>query len=185
MMTDKICQRGAGCVLRAGLRYALLAVAVLALASQPAHASTSRDGDRSSFAGDIVIEKGETARNVACAACSVYVHGAVTGNIAVLMGDVVVDGTVDGRVAVALGDLKLQQGGVVQGDTAIALGSTDMNGGVLEGREAHIPSGPIFLALLFPVFMVALVVWFVVWVVRRSRVPRYPYPPPPPPPGVR
>jgi hypothetical protein len=60
-----------------------------------------------------------------------------------------------------------------------------MNGGVLEGREANIPTGPILLALLFPVLMVALVVWFVVWIVRRGRVPRYPYPPPPPPPGLR
>jgi hypothetical protein len=184
-MSEKISRHDAGFVLPAGLKYALLAVGALLLASQPALASTDSDGDRSSFGGDIVIQKGETARNVACMACSVYVHGAVSGNIAVMMGDVVVDGTVDGRVAVALGDIKVQQGGVIEGDTAIALGSTEVNGGSLEGRQARASSGPIVAVLLFPLLVVALVVWFLIWIIRRSRAPRYPYPPPPPPPGVR
>jgi len=54
----------------------------------------------------------------------------------------------------------------------------------VEGRSVNVPKGPIVLALLFPFLMLALLIWFIVWIVRRSRSPRYPYPPPPPP-GIR
>jgi cytoskeletal protein CcmA (bactofilin family) len=162
----------------------VLGLAGVLLASQPAHAESDRDGNRSSVGGDIVIQKGETARNVACVACSVYVHGEVDGKVAVVMGNVVVDGIVREKVAIVMGDLKMQPGGVVQGDTAIVMGGTDMDGGSVEGRSVNLPKGPIVFALLMPFLLLALVIWLIVWVIRRSRSPRYPYPPPMPPPGV-
>jgi len=171
-MTGKKLGGGAVLVLQAAL-----GLAGVLMASQPMHAESDKDGDRSSVGGDIVIQKGETARNVACVACSVYVHGVVDGKVAVVMGDVVVDGVVNEKVAIVMGDLKVQHGGVVQG-------GTEVDGGTVEGRSVNVPKGPIVLALLFPFLMLALLIWFIVWIVRRSRSPRYPYPPPPPP-GIR
>lgn len=180
-MTSKRLGGGGALVLQV-----VLVLAGMLLASQPAHAfDDDHDGDRSSVGGDIVIAKGETARNVACVACSVYVHGEVDGKVAVVMGNVVVDGVVHDKVAIVMGSLKVQQGGVVQGDTAIVMGGTDLDGGSVEGRSVNVPKGPIVVALMFPFLMLALVIWLIVWVVRRSRSPRYPYPPPPPPPGLR
>jgi len=178
-MTGKKLGGGAVLVLQAAM-----GLAGVLMASQPMHAESDKDGDRSSVGGDIVIQKGETARNVACVACSVYVHGVVDGKVAVVMGDVVVDGVVNEKVAIVMGDLKVQHGGVVQGDTAIVMGGTEVDGGTVEGRSVNVPKGPIVLALLFPFLMLALLIWFIVWIVRRSRSPRYPYPPPPPP-GIR
>ena len=159
-MTGKKLGGGAVLVLQAAL-----GLAGVLMASQPMHAESDKDGDRSSVGGDIVIQKGETARNVACVACSVYVHGVVDGKVAVVMGDVVVDGVVNEKVA-------------------IVMGGTEVDGGTVEGRSVNVPKGPIVLALLFPFLMLALLIWFIVWIVRRSRSPRYPYPPPPPP-GIR
>jgi cytoskeletal protein CcmA (bactofilin family) len=164
---------------------AVLGLAGVLLASQPAHAESDQDGNRSSMGSDIVIEKGESAHNVACFACSVYVHGEVDGNIAVALGSVIVDGTAHDKVAIAMGDLKVQQGGVVEGNTAIFMGRTELDGGRVEGKQASIPTGPVLMVLLFPFVLLVLVIWLLVWVIRRSRGPRYPYPPPPPPPGIR
>lgn len=180
-MTGKKLGGGGALVLQVAL-----GLAGVLLASQPAHAfDDDHDGDRSSVGSDIVIQKGETARNVACVACSVYVHGEVDGKVAVVMGNVVVDGVIHEKVAIVMGDLKVQQGGVVQGDTAIVMGGTDLDGGSVEGHSVNVPKGPIMFALLLPFLMLALVIWLIVWVIRRSRAPRYPYPPPPPPPGIR
>ena len=176
-MAVKMWRRATGLVLRAGFGFALLS-----LGAQPAHAQS---GDRSSVASDIVIAQGETVHNVACVACSVYVHGTVNGNIAVVMGNVEVTGTVNQKVAIVLGDLKLQQGGTIQGDVAQVGGDTELDGGTIEGRKARVPMGPIIFAMMMPLLFLAIFIWFIVWIVRRSTGPRYPYPPPPPPPGVR
>lgn len=156
---------------------ALVIAVALAATSARAYAN---DQDRSSVGSNIVIQKGDTANNVACAMCSVVVHGTVNGNIAVFMGDVTVDGTVNQRVAVFWGNLIVLDGGVVSGDAAIAGGHVELNGGTINGRTATTPTGIIVAAFLFPVAILAGIIWLIVWLVRRNRAPGYPYPAPPP-----
>jgi len=70
----------------------LLAAALIVLFTHSAFAKGRHsDNDRASFASDITVAEGETVGDVACAFCSVHVHGDVTGDIAVAFGSVTVD----------------------------------------------------------------------------------------------
>jgi hypothetical protein len=108
----------------------------------------------------------------------------VPGKVAVAMGDVVVDGAVDGKVAIFAGDLNVKSGGAVNGDVAIAAGKVETDpGGTVSGKVASVSAAPIIFGMivvvLVPILFLVAVIWFVVWLVQRSRVPRFPYPPPP------
>lgn len=159
----------------AGLVFAML------LAPLAAHA---QGRDRSSAFHDIVVQQDETVDKIACFMCTVYVHGAVNGKVAVSLGNVVVDGTVRGKVAIFGGDLKVRNGGAVDADVAIAAGKVDTDsGGTVSGKVAQVSAAPmifgIAVAMLVPILFLVAVIWFIVWLVQRSRVPRFPYPPPP------
>src|ERR1700677_3066496 len=66
----------------------VLVFAVVSL-SLPAFARSS--DDRASVGSDITIAEGQTVGDVACAFCSVRVHGEVKGDVAVVFGDITVD----------------------------------------------------------------------------------------------
>src|SRR5580693_1865231 len=95
----------------------VLVFAVVSL-SLPAFARSS--DDRASVGSDITIAEGQTVGDVACAFCSVRVHGEVKGDVAVVFGDITVDAgkSVGGDVAVLGGDLELGAGSQVTGDVA-------------------------------------------------------------------
>lgn len=168
---------------KAGWRRALILTAVVAAFAAPLTAYAQQQ-ERSAAFSDIVIKQGETAEKIACFMCTVYVHGTVDGKIAVSLGSVVVDGTVDGKVAIFGGDLKVRNGGVVDGEVAIAGGKaiTD-SGGTLGARVKSTSAAPIAAVVIgifaVPILLLALVIWFIVWLVRRGQQPRFPYPPPP------
>src|ERR1700733_5803371 len=66
-----------------------LDVGVVFSMSLPAFARST--SERASVGDDITISDGETAGDVACAFCSVHVHGEVKGDVAVLFGAITVD----------------------------------------------------------------------------------------------
>jgi predicted acyltransferase (DUF342 family) len=158
------------------MRRLLLGFAVVSL-SLPAFAKSGND--RASVGDDITISEGETAGDVACAFCSVHVHGEVTGDVAVAFGDITVDPgkSIGGDVAMLGGNLNLGAGSWVKGDVAIAAGDVMTgDGAMIHGSRAVAPS-KIWLILPFaPLLILAGLIWLIVWVVRRNRYqfPVYP-----------
>ncbi len=72
----------------------LLIAALLVLppsAASLAQTSESNSADHAGIGRDITVAEGETAGDIACAFCSVRIHGDVRGDVAVLFGSVRVD----------------------------------------------------------------------------------------------
>jgi hypothetical protein len=161
----------------------LIMACALAIAATPLMAQSGQR-ERSAAFSDITVQQGDTADKIACFMCTVYVHGTVDGKIAVSLGSVVVDGTVDGKVAIFGGDLKVRSGGTVDGEVAIAGGKVVTDpGGTVGAQVKSVSAAPVVLVVVamfaVPLLFLALVIWFIVWLVRRGQQPRFPYPPPP------
>jgi hypothetical protein len=135
--------------------------------------------DRVSVGSDITIADGESAGDIACAFCTVRVHGEVRGDIATFFGSVKVDEgrNISGDVASLGGDLEMGQDASIGGDVAIAAGEVRLgSGAAIRGQQTILP-GRLWLLLPFAplVFLVGLI-WLVVYIVRRNRYqfPVYP-----------
>lgn len=168
----------------------LLAAVLIVLFTHSAFAKGRHgDNDRASFGSDITIAEGETVGDVACAFCSVHLHGDVTGDVAVAFGSVTVDSgrTISGDTAIMAGNLNLGEGSTVNGDLAILAGDARLGeGAAIHGSQSIIPQPLGMLILLAPVFILVGIIWLIVYFVRRNRYrfPAYPqgqgiHPPPP------
>jgi hypothetical protein len=159
------------------MRSLLLAAVVLMLAYTPAFARSAED--RVSVGSDITIADGESAGDIACAFCTVRVHGEVRGDIATFLGSIKVDEgrNISGDVASLGGDLELGQDASVGGDVAIAAGETKLgSGAAIRGQQTILP-GRLWLLLPFaPLLFLVGLIWLVVYIVRRNRYqfPVYP-----------
>jgi hypothetical protein len=152
------------------LAHALLLLAAIA----PTFARA--DQGRVSFGNDITVREGESASDIACAFCTVRVHGSVKGDIAVLFGSVTVDDnqSVSGDIAILGGDLDLHGESAVGGDVAIAAGSANLSQGATIRGDRMVLPGRLWLLLPFaPILILIGIIWLIVYFVRRNR---YPYP---------
>src|SRR5580700_10467514 len=123
------------------MRRLLLAHALFLLAAT-APIFARADQDRASFGNDITVAEGETAADIACAFCSVHVHGDVKGDVAVLFGSVVLDSghRISGDVAILGGDLTVGDDAQVGGDVAIAAGDLNLApGATVRGDRSIFP----------------------------------------------
>ena len=96
---------------------AMLATALLLLLPATALASES---DHAGIGRDITVTEGETAGDIACAFCSVQIHGDVHGDVAVLFGSIYVLSAshgISGDVALLGGDLGPGDDSHVSGDS--------------------------------------------------------------------
>src|SRR3984957_161342 len=142
------------------MRRLLLTVALLIVGGTPAFARSSND--RAGVGGDITIADGETAGDIACAFCTVRVHGEVNGDIATFLGSVVVDSgrNISGDVASLGGDLELGQDASIGGDVAIAAGEVRLgSGAAIRGQQTILP-GRLWLLLPFaPLLFLVGLIW--------------------------
>jgi hypothetical protein len=157
------------------MRGLLLIPALLFLSAVPPSLAKSGQ-DRASFGNDITIAESETAGDVACAFCSVRVHGNVRGDVAVLFGSVLVDSSqaISGDVAILGGDLDMGADSRVGGDVAIAGGRANLaSDAAVNGSHAILPGRLWILLPLIPLLILLGIIWLIVYLVRRNR---YPYP---------
>jgi len=171
-------------------RLILLITLTFALVSPALARSRHSDNDRASFGSDITVSEGETVGDIACAFCSVHLHGNVTGDVAVAFGTVTVDPghSIAGDTAIFTGDLNLGEGASVNGDLAIVGGVEHLaEGAAVHGSRSVMPQPVGIMILLFPLLILAGIIWLVVYLVQRNRYrfPVYPQgqgiqPPPPP-----
>ena len=167
----------------------LVSAALLLLLAVPGFAKGSHGGnDRASFGSDITVSEGETVGDVACAFCSVHLHGDVTGDVAVAFGSVTVEPghSIAGDTAIVGGDLNLGEGSAVNGDLAVMAGNANLaEGAAIHGSRAVVPPPIGTLILLSPFLVLGGLIWLIVYLVRRRRYsfPVYPQgrgiPPPP------
>jgi hypothetical protein len=157
------------------MRGLLLISALLFLSAVPPSFARSSE-DRASFGNDITVSEGETVGDVACAFCSVRIHGNVKGDVAVVFGSVAIDSNqaVSGDVAILGGDLNLAEDGKVGGDVAIAGGRAYLaSDATIHGSRAILP-GRLWVLLPFaPLLILIGIIWLIVYLVRRNRY-RYP-----------
>ncbi len=156
--------------------------ALLCLTLWPAHrayALSSGSDDRVSFGNDITVSAGETAQDIACAFCSVHIHGDVHGDVAVAFGSVTLDGdrTISGDLAVLGGDVNLGENSSVNGDAAIAAGDLTLAPTATVRGDRVVFPGRFWLLVPFAPFLILIgIVWLIVYLVRRNRYqfPAYP-----------
>ncbi|MCU1222694.1 MAG: hypothetical protein JWQ42_787 [Edaphobacter sp.] len=161
------------------MRSKLLPAALLLLAAASLPAFAKGSNDRASMGSDITVAEGESAGDIACAFCSVRVHGDVTGDVAVAFGSVSVDSghRISGDTAIFAGNLNLAEGAEVGGDVAIAAGEANLApAAAIRGSRTILP-GQIWLLVPFaPLLVVIGIIWLIVHLIRRSRYrfPVYP-----------
>jgi hypothetical protein len=137
-------------------------------------------GDRSSFGTDITVDADTTARHIACAFCSVRLHGNSTGNVAVFFGDVTLDEghAIQGNVAVFGGDVSLADDAVIDGNLALAGGDLYLAPDASIHGSRAISSSRLWLLIPFlPLLILIGLIWLVVWIVQRIRYRRLYAPP--------
>ena len=154
----------------------LLAAALLLVISTP---FARADQDHATFGSDITVAEGEDAGDIACAFCSVHIHGDVKGDVAVLFGNVSVDAnhSISGDVAMLGGDLNLADQAEVGGDVAIAAGNAYLAPGAMIRGDHTILPGRFWLLVPFaPLLILIGIIWLIVYLVRRNRYefPAYP-----------
>ena len=157
------------------MRGLLLISALLFLSAVPPSFARSSE-DRASFGNDITVSEGETVGDVACAFCSVRIHGNVKGDVAVLFGSIAIDSNqaISGDVAILGGDLNLAEDGKVGGDVAIAGGRAYLaSDAMIHGSRAILPGRLWVLLPLAPLLILIGIIWLIVYLVRRNRY-RYP-----------
>jgi hypothetical protein len=157
------------------MRGPLLISALLFLSAVPPSFARSSQ-DRASFGNDITVSEGETVGDVACAFCSVRIHGNVKGDVAVLFGSVAIDSNqaISGDVAILGGDLNLGEDGKVGGDVAIAGGRAYLaSDAMIHGSRAILPGRLWVLLPLAPLLILIGIIWLIVYLVRKNRY-RYP-----------
>jgi hypothetical protein len=156
----------------------LLAATLLLATSLPAFARSQQD--RASVGNDITINEGESAGDIACAFCTVHIHGDVRGDVAVLFGNVTVDSNhnISGDVAILGGNLNLGDQAEVGGDLAIAAGDANLaSGAMIRGSQTVLP-GRFWLLIPFaPLLILIGIIWLIVYFIRRNRYhfPVYPH----------
>jgi hypothetical protein len=151
----------------------LAVVLVIALLRSSNHGGGN---DRVAIFSPIDIAEGDTVGDVACAFCSVNIHGDVHGDIAVIFGTVTADPnrTISGDVAILFGRLFLGDNDHIGGDLAAALTTTEIpSSATVSGDRSVMKSGFGLAVLAGPVLILAGIIGLVIFLVRRNR---YPYP---------
>jgi hypothetical protein len=157
------------------MRRLLLASALLLLTAVGPTLARA-DNDRVSFGSNITVAEDESAGDIACAFCTVRVHGSVKGDLACAFCSVSVDDNqaISGDVAMLGGDLDLRKEAEVGGDVNIVAGQTNLaSGASIHGSRKVLP-GRLWLLLPFsPLLILGGIIWLIVYLVQRNRY-RYP-----------
>ena len=155
----------------------LLLLAFSLLAVQPAFAKHTKGGsDHVSVFSTINVREGEAAGDIACAFCTVNIHGDVRGDVAVLFGTVHTDPdrSIDGDVALMFGTLILADNVHVRGDLAMFAGSSEIAPSATISGDRAVLSGPIAVAIaVAPFLILAGIIWLIVYLIRRARYGAY------------
>ncbi len=143
----------------------LLCVCILAAAKD--------NPERTQFGRDIYVQPGEKVGDVTCFACSIHIHGQVSGDATVFGGSIVVEdgASVTGDATTFGGRLRIQGAASVSGD------ATTFGGYVQRDPQATIGGdvtsfgglGWLVVLLALPLLFLVGIIAAIVWLVQRNR----------------
>jgi predicted acyltransferase (DUF342 family) len=149
-----------------------LASPILFLALAPALYAQKR-ADITQFGHDIRVQPNQQTSDLVCMGCSIYVRGQVAGDVVAILGRVVIDDNaeVSGDVVSLVGNVRVNSGAKIAGDLTALAGSVDRNPTAMIAGDVTSMSGTgwIFLILGVPLFFLAAIIAFIIWLVQRSR----------------
>jgi hypothetical protein len=137
-------------------------------------ASFAKDNpERTQVGREIHVGTTETAGELTCFACSIYVRGRVNGDATTFGGRIVVEegGSISGDATSFGGDLRVQAGASVRGD------ATSFGGHVVRDQQGTVGGdvasfggvGGLLLVVVLPLVFLAGIVALIVWLLRRNR----------------
>ena len=150
-------------------RVVLPLVLLLVVAAPTLLLANNGHGDRIQFFQNVEIGPNESVGDVVCLFCSIHNSGTSGDNVAIL-GSIVVDGTVNGDCVAVGGSIRLGEDASVGGDTVGLGGGVSRHPNATAKGEVVSQVGPfIFLGMVLgPLIPFILVVWLIVWLVRRD-----------------
>jgi hypothetical protein len=140
-------------------------IAVLVLFAFAPHARA--DTDRVSYFHDITIGEGEQADDAVCLFCSIRNDGEIRSDAVAILGSVHSNGQIMGDAVSILGNLRLGDDARVNGDSVAVLGQLRYRSGQVGGEAVELP----VVLLFIPIALLALLVWAIRALVRRSSAP--------------
>lgn len=157
-------------------RLQLLFLALIFTVAVSSAAFGDGNRDRTQVGNTINIGPGEEVQDATCFGCSVRVRGHVAGDVTVFGGSVVIeqDGQVNGDATIFGGDLRIDKDAKIARDVTVFGGRIRRDPGSTVGGDVTNMGGPgwMFLIFLTPLIFlgvfVALIVWLIRLVMRRS-----------------
>jgi hypothetical protein len=157
-------------------RLQLLFPALIFIVAVSSLAFADGNRDRTQVGNIINIAPGEEVQDATCFGCSVRVRGHVAGDVTVFGGSVVIepDASVNGDTTIFGGDLRIDKDAKIARDVTVFGGRIRRDPGSTVGGDVTNMGGPgwMFLIFLTPLIFlgvfVALIVWLVRLVMRRS-----------------
>jgi hypothetical protein len=134
--------------------------------------------DLTQFGSDITVETDQQTGEVTCFGCSVRVRGHVNGDVTVFAGGITIEeeGEVAGDVTNFGRGVRLDRSAKVDGDVTVFGGAVRRDADASVGGEVTNLKGSPWLLLIFglPLAILAGIVLFIVWLVRRLTRPSVP-----------
>ncbi|HLV86490.1 MAG TPA: hypothetical protein VKV39_05895 [Candidatus Sulfotelmatobacter sp.] len=163
---------------RKSFRWLLAGIVLGLLASATAFADD--DPDRTQFGHNITIGPNEQAGDVTCFGCSIHVRGHVSGDVTTFGGSIVLEdqAEVNGDATVFGGGVRLDKDVKVGGGVSVFGGHVRRDpGATVQGDITSFTSMGWMLAIfvlpfVFAAGILALIVWAVWRLVRRTPVPQ-------------
>jgi hypothetical protein len=161
------------------LRGLLICSILLALAFSKAAFADDDSHDRTQVGHNITIGPDEEVSEATCFGCSIRVRGHVSGDVTSFGGSIVIEdqGEVDGDATTFGGSVRLDKEVKVGGDITVFGGRVRRDPGASVGGDVTNMNTPGWIILIFvlPLIVfgafVALIVWLIWRLVRRSAVP--------------
>lgn len=159
------------------VQLALPLLVLLCVAALPpvALAKGNGDSDRVQFFRSIRVGPNEEVGDLVCIGCSIQLEGTASGDVVAVLGSVMVSGTAEGDVVSVGGVVRLAEDAIVRGD-AVGVGggvsrhpNATVDGELVSQAGPAILFGLIFGAVIVPLAPIVLIIWLVVWLVRRDR----------------
>ncbi len=142
------------------------------------NSSSSSSPDRTQLGTDITVGPNEHIGDVTCFGCSVRVRGHVDGDVTVFFGAITIEdeGEVNGDLTNFGRGVRLDRGTKVAGDITVFGGAVRRDPNASVGGDVTNFKGSPWLLLIFglPFVILAGIVLFIVWLVRRLMRPTVP-----------
>jgi hypothetical protein len=130
------------------------------------------------FGSDITVAPNQQVGDITCFGCSVRVRGHVNGDVTVFAGGITVEeeGEVTGDLTNFGRGVRLDKSTKVDGDVTVFGGSVHRDANASVGGDVTNFKGSPWLFLIFglPIAVLAGIVVFIVWLVRRLTRPAVP-----------